>query len=114
MANTFNFEKFSKSYAILNAQKVDIENKMQILKAKLKDNVNKLDNRKVETKYTTMYFKKGYTRKVVDLKKLEAENPKLYKQLQQGGFIKETPIDESFDIKCKTVLVETTITTTIK
>lgn len=113
MAN-FNFEKFSKAYAVLNAQKTDIENKMKVLKEKLKENVDKLEDRRSETNYATMYFKKGYDRETVDLKKIKAENPKLYQSLLNKGYIKITPIEESFDVKCKAVLVETTTTSVIK
>lgn len=114
MAATFNFEKFSKAYATLNAQKAEIENKMKVLKSKLEEHVNTETDRKVQTKYTTMYFKKGYDKEVVDLKAIKAENPKLYESLMKKGYIKVSKVKESFTVDCKAVLVETTTTTVIK
>lgn len=106
----FNFERFSKNYATLNAQKADIEDKMKKLKARLSEEVAKLENRKSVTKYATMYFKAPSTRETVDLNTLKANDPELYAELVEKGYIKVTDIKESFDIKCKAVLLETVST----
>lgn len=103
---TFNFEKFSKAYAILNAQKKDCEDKMKALKAQLEGHVNQSKDRTVETKYTTMFFKAASTKDNCDCKKLKAEDPELYAALVTKGYIKVTPVKEAFTINCKAVLVE--------
>lgn len=103
---TFNFEKFSKAYAILNAQKKDCEEKMKALKAQLEGHVNQTKDRKVETKFTTMYFKAASTKDVCDCKKLKAEDPELYAALVTKGYITITPVKEAFTVNCKAVLIE--------
>lgn len=103
----FNFEKFSKNYATLNAQKADIEDKMKKLKSRLSEEVSKLEDRKQTNKYATLYFKAPSTRESVDLKKLKADDPDLFEILEAKGYIKVTSVAETFDIKCKAVLLET-------
>ena len=102
----FNFEKWSKAYAILNAKKNSIEADMKTLKAKLEEQVNLVPERKVSNRYTTMFFKSGSTRETVDLKKLKEADPDLYEALNSKGYIKTTTVKESFDIKCQAVLLE--------
>ena len=108
MATKFNYEKYTKAYAILNAQKENIENDMKVIKEKLKEAVLKEENQKAETKYATVYFAKGSTRETVDLDTIKTENKKLYDLLKKNGYIKETVVKPAFKVNCKSVLVETT------
>lgn len=104
----FNFEKFTKNYAMLSAQKAEIEDKMKKLKTRLSEEVSKLEDRKSTTKYATLYFKKASTRETADLKAMKVNDPDLYDLLMNKGYIKVTAVEESFDIKLKPVLLEKT------
>lgn len=110
MANTNTstawYNKFSKAYATLAAEKSEIEGKMKKLKVQLMEKVTFEEDRKVSTPYATMFFKAGSTRETVDLATLKKEDEELYNLLKTKGYIKETEVKESFDIKCKAVLIE--------
>jgi cell division septum initiation protein DivIVA len=106
MATTTWYNKFSKAYATLAAEKTEIEQKMKKLKTQLAEKVIFEEDRKVTTPYATMFFKAGSVRETVDLATMKKDDAELYAILEQKGYIKRTEVKESFDIKCKAVLIE--------
>lgn len=102
----FDYKKFSKAYAVLNAQKNEIDEKMKVLKKKIQEHVDLESDRKVTTPYATMGFKSAYTKTSVDLKEIKTKDPELYATLESRGYIKTSVVNETFEIKCKAVLLE--------
>lgn len=102
----FNFEKYTKAYAVLSVQKTEIEENMKVLREKIHNAFLIESEDKIVTKSATLYETSGSTSESVDLKKLKTESPDLYELLKGKGFIKTTTKAGAFNIKVKPILVE--------
>jgi len=102
----FNFEKYTKAYAVLSIQKTEIEENMKVLREKIHKAFLLEQKDKITTRSATLYETVGSTSESVDLKKLKEAAPELYEVIKGKGFIKTTTNSGAFNIRVKPILVE--------